>query len=394
MESQFILPVIAIVWFLLVAHFLTAIGRIFFQREMLETTTGFSEESWPFVSIIIPARNEEKNITRCLEGLLNQSYPKDRYRIIVVDDDSSDRTAARVMSLQELHPNLCLVSADGLPEGWTGKNHACALGAKHATGVFLCFIDADLFAGPHLLSSAISYAVDHRVALLSLSPFQELVSLAERILLPGIFICIASTMNFKNINKSSKPDAVANGQFLLFKRESYDAVSGHEGIRGEIMDDLALARKIKASGLRLAFLFGDALARTRMYDRWTAIWEGFSKNLSEIVRTERISRVIGKGIQFLMLAWMPLALPLLTCSALAQSSNLLSCLSFYLAMAGAAGLLIAMIATIKTLGLPAGYALFFPVSLTMFVIILINSFMGKRMGRRAWKGRVYQSDDS
>lgn len=262
---------IAIAGFFVVAHFLTTIGRVFFQRKMIETVKGSPDESWPQVTLIIPVRNEELNIRRCLEGLLAQSYPADRFKIIVVDDGSSDRTLFKVMALQRHHPNLYLMEAGELPEGWTGKNHACHAGAEQATGDFIGFVDADLFAGPHLLSSAISHATIHRVDLLSVSPFQEIISPAERVLLPGIFLCIAATMNFTDINDPAKPDAVANGQFLLFQRESCDAISGHGGIKGEITDDLAFAKKIKASGRRLELLFGDHLARTRIYTGWLHI---------------------------------------------------------------------------------------------------------------------------
>ena len=201
----------------------------------------------PHVTIVILARNEELNIERCVSSFLKQSYPRDRLEIIVVDDNSTDSTAAVVRKVMDDHPELKLITAEELPAGWTGKNHACWTGAGQARGKWYCFVDADVVADPHLLETAMQFAESKHLGLLSINPFQELVSVSERCLLPGIFFGIAGTMNFKRINDPESPDAIANGQFMLFSRSVYESIGGHGAVRNVIMEDIALARIVKRS---------------------------------------------------------------------------------------------------------------------------------------------------
>ena len=347
----------------------------------------------PFVSIIIPARNEELNIKRCVSSFLGQSYPADRYEIIVVDDNSTDNTASIVQRMMTDHPQLKLISAEALPEGWTGKNHACWTGAGQAGGEWYCFVDADVASDPRLLETAMSFSESNRLGLLSINPFQELVSVSERCLLPGIFFAIAGTMNFKNINDPNSPDAIANGQFMLFRRSAYESVGGHRAVRNVLMEDIELAIIVKRSGVPFCWVFGENLIRTRMYRSFVTIWEGFSKNIADVMNITGAGASIHNCLKSLLLAWLPLLLPMWALFFVIQNQN--SSFLYWgigMALAGSAIMFASALSTIRFLNLPLFYVLCFPLGLTMHTAITIQSLRQRKIGKRKWKGRTYSED--
>jgi chlorobactene glucosyltransferase len=233
---------ISIAWFIFILYFLYTIGKAYFNREFLTVDDPEDTFNKSDLTVIIPARNEEKNIMQCLTSLLNQSIPEHTYSVVVVDDNSSDNTTTIVRQLQQDHPRLHLVDAEELPNGWTGKNHACFKGVDVAEGNWYCFMDADIQAEPDLLKSALHFAKAQRIDLLSLNPFQELVSMTERLLLPAVFVSIATSMNFRHVNNPDRPEAIANGQFMLFSRRVYEAIEGHASVRNEVMEDMAFSQ--------------------------------------------------------------------------------------------------------------------------------------------------------
>ena len=381
---------IATVWFIFILYFLYAIGKAYFSRQFLPAEGKKDIPQHPFLSLIIPARNEEANIERSLTSFINQSYPQDKYKIIVVDDNSSDNTASIVQGLQEGYPNVFLVKADELPEGWTGKNNACWKGVEFAKGEWYCFIDADVSADNELLERALSFALSKGTDLLSINPFQELVSFSERLFLPAVFLSIASSINFSHINDPERPESMANGQFMLFKKTVYDEIGGHHSIRSEVMDDLAFARIVKEGGHRLYLLFADGLIRTRMYRNASQIWKGFSKNLVEIMRHEGTVTSIVHSLKFLLLGWMPVVLPLLAFYKLGACGNdLIYNWAFGISMLGTAIMFITCFMAIKALKIPFIYILSFPLGFTMHAFITINSLWQSKKGNIEWKGRTY-----
>jgi len=381
----------AIAWFIFVLYFLYIIGKIYFNREFLVVDDKTKIAELPFLSVIIPARNEESNIERCVTSLVNQSYPGDKYKIIVVDDNSSDNTATIVREIQIGHPNVHLVGAGELPKGWTGKNNACWQGVALAEGEWYCFVDADIVAAPELLETAIGFAVTKQIDMLSINPFQELVSFSERLLLPAVFLAIASSMNFGHVNDPSRPEALANGQFMLFKRKVYEAIEGHYAVRDNIMDDIAFARVVKQSGYLLYWIFGDDLIRTRMYQSYSQIWEGFSKNLVDIIGVRSIITSLLTSLKFLLLGWMPVLLPFWAMYRLSGGDgNLFNFWILSLSILGTAAIFILCIMTVKALKIPFRYGLFFPLGFTIYAFLTANSFWRRKKGGRRWKGRVYE----
>ncbi|MFC1811440.1 glycosyltransferase [Thermodesulfobacteriota bacterium] len=381
---------IATAWLIFVLYFLYVIGKIYFTRELLTPFSKPDGLKLPFLTVIIPARNEASNIERCVDSLLNQSYPDDRYKIIVVDDDSEDNTAAIVRKIQADHPHLNLAEAGELPEGWTGKNNACWKGAAIAEGEWYCFVDADTIAAPDLLGTTVAFAATHHIDMLSLNPFQELISISERLLLPAVFISIAASMNFTRVNDPSRPEALANGQFILFRQSVYKAMNGHSAVRGEIMDDIALAKVVKQSGYRLYWMFGDELIRTRMYQSFSDIWEGFSKNLGDIMRDDSALTSAFTAFKSLLLGWMPVMLPFLTGHGLSTGKgSMLAYWTFGLSVLGTAAIFVFCLLTIKALKIPFGYVLSSPLGFTMHSLLTLNSLWNRVKGERKWKGRRY-----
>lgn len=228
------------------------------------------------VSAIIPARNEEDAIARAVESVAVQPEIRE---VIVVNDQSTDRTAAILAELAAKIPKLKILHVDRLPEGWVGKNYAVSLGASVANEEWLLFTDADTY---HMLGStrrALNDAVEHNAVLVSYSPEQELGSFWERALIPVVYSRLAVRYPFARVNNPALPDAAANGQFLMILRETYRAVGGHTAISDQVLEDVALARRVKRAGYGIYFTAPMATVQTRMYRTFAAMWQGWTKNL-------------------------------------------------------------------------------------------------------------------
>lgn len=380
---------ISLITFLTVSHFLIKLAKQFVSREILVDQHIVPPDPFPMVSVIIPARNEEKNIEKCIRSLMAQTYDRQRYEIIAVDDGSSDNTLKIIKKLKKEGVNLTVTQARALPDGWTGKNNACYCGAALAQGQWFCFIDADTFAEPDLLKKTIAYAMDRQIDLLSINPSQQMISLSELIVLPGIFLSIASRMDFKKSNDPKSEEAIANGQFMLFNRETYNGLGGHCAVRHHVMEDLTFARLVKKSGRRVFWGFGDRLIHTRMYRDGRDIWQGFSKNLCGIVNVSSLPGAAATLLQGGILGWAPLVMTMVSVAGFQPSdpfsvaAGLLNSMSF-LAMT------IFGVMSIKAFHIPLIYACTLPVGFTMYGIITLNSFLQKKRGTRTWKQRTYR----
>ncbi|MGH9688624.1 MAG: glycosyltransferase [Candidatus Acidiferrales bacterium] len=228
------------------------------------------------VSAIIPARNEEESIARAVESVAAQAEVGE---VIVVNDQSTDRTGEILRELAARIPKLKVLAAGDLPPGWMGKNHAVAIGAAAAQGDWLLFTDADTYHHLGSTRRALADAVDHSVVLVSYSPEQEMESFWERAAIPFVFGRLAARFSFAQVNDPRRSEAAANGQFLLILRDAYEAVGGHAAIAGEVLEDVALARRVKSQGYGIYFTAPIGIVRTRMYRSFGALWQGWTKNL-------------------------------------------------------------------------------------------------------------------
>jgi glycosyltransferase involved in cell wall biosynthesis len=232
------------------------------------------------VSAIIPARNEEASIARAVESVAAQAEVDE---VIVVDDQSTDRTAAILSELALRFPKLKVLEAGELRAGWVGKNHAAAVGAAKAKGEWLLFTDADTCHLPGAMRRALADAVDQDAVMVSYSPEQEMETWWERALIPFVYWRLSERFAFARVNNPNLPDAAANGQFILVLREVYEKLGGHSAVRGEILEDVALARRAKNAKFGIYFAAPLGTIRTRMYRSFGAMWEGWTKNLYPLI---------------------------------------------------------------------------------------------------------------
>jgi chlorobactene glucosyltransferase len=345
-------------------------------------------EAAPHVTIIVPARDEAANIGRCLQSLLAQDYPASRLAIIVVDDHSADDTAAIVRTLAAAHPQLSLLSSPPLPPRWTGKSHACWVGARAAAPAseWLCFLDADVWGERKLLSSATHAASEQHLDLLSLAPRQELKSFAERLILPCGLILLSFTQDLRKVQAQSGADVTATGQFMLIRRDAYEALGGHAAVSGVICEDLEIARHLKQSGRAVLLMSGEDVVSTRMYTGWRTLWPGLAKNLVDTLGG-RLSTLTVAAIA-VILAWAAIAVPLVDIIGWARDAPV-AWTALILALLASAAAFALHIAAARHFRIPLYYGLLFPLGYTVGAVMAVDSVCRRLRGRVSWKGRIY-----
>jgi chlorobactene glucosyltransferase len=231
----------------------------------------------PLISVCIPARNEERNIRECVEALLGQDYPN--LEVIVLDDRSSDSTPLILAEIASRDSRLHPISGSDLPKGWAGKPHALFQAAAQARGDWLCLVDADTFAAPETLSSCYAKAVEAHADMFTIMTFQILGSFWEKVVMPLVMTALSVGFSPRKVNDPNSKDAIANGQFILIKRSTYDYIGGYESVKDQIVEDKAIAERVKWSGYRLIVADGMGITRTRMYTSLSEMWEGWTKNI-------------------------------------------------------------------------------------------------------------------
>jgi cellulose synthase/poly-beta-1,6-N-acetylglucosamine synthase-like glycosyltransferase len=238
----------------------------------------------PIVSVIIPAYNEADNIQECVMSVLNStSLSSDNLEVWVVDDQSTDETLTILKRLQQNLNDLRLKIICGLPrpekQVWTGKNWACAQATERSCGEYLLFIDADVRLKLGAIETVIHKAEIEKTDLLNCIPALVCDSLAEWLVQPLIFINMLIAFNSTVVKNPNTKTAFAAGPFMLFRHSAYNQVGGHCAVASKVAEDVALARLIKHSGLKLQYVLGADLATLRMYRSWGALWEGWTKVL-------------------------------------------------------------------------------------------------------------------
>jgi glycosyltransferase involved in cell wall biosynthesis len=232
------------------------------------------------VTALVPARNEETVIAACIESLAVQP---EIGQILVIDDQSTDATAQIVRELMKKIPQLELLQTGELPEGWVGKNHALWTGVQAAKGGWFLFTDADATHSRDSTARALQIAEEERAVLVSFSPEQLTGAWYEKALVPFIYLRLAKRFSYDQVNDPKSPVAAANGQFLLIRRDVYHEIRGHQGVAGEILEDVAIAVRVKSLGQKIWFGSGKGAVQVRMYRSFDAMWEGWKKNLYRLM---------------------------------------------------------------------------------------------------------------
>lgn len=346
----------------------------------------------PLISVIIPVRNEERNIRRCLESMFRQTYPN--LEVIVVNDRSSDRTPQILEELAQEDSRLQVIQGSPLPEGWAGKPHALWQGSKAARGEWLCFIDADTFATPELIASVYAAARANGSDLFSLLTAQKLDTFWEKTLQPLVFTALMVGFRPHKVNDPRQPDAIANGAFLFFHRAAYEAIGGHQSVADSIVEDRDLAKRIKNAGLRLLIADGRGVMTTRMYTSFSEIWEGWTKNMFLGLHDHPRLAALGVfgGILGLMGALVMPAWLIAGIIWLVKGGGAYAALVVLQAVTAWIYLLYWRIQVNHEMEVSPWYAFTFPIGSFVFAAMLITSALKVTSGKGVtWKGRRYMA---
>lgn len=337
---------------------------------------------FPSVSILVPARNEEKNIANCLNSLLNQDYPN--FQVHVLDDNSSDNTWKIITELASKNERLIIHKGKPLPNDWLGKHWACYQLAEKADSEILLFTDADTYHHPETLSNAISALEELNADLITAFPREHVITWGERLMVPLFPWFIISFLPLIVAYRVQSPAFSAGiGQFMLFRRKAYDAIGGYSAIKQEVVDDVALARKIKANGLRWRMINGIDRISCRMYVGFKEAYKGFAKNLFagfgyHILKFSFIW--IWIGIAFLQ----PIIMLFMNISG--YYANIIS---FALSSLGIAfSLLIWFFSNLK-FRFPLYLTLLYPINIILAIVIAFGSMIITLTGKAGWKGRKF-----
>ena len=336
------------------------------------------------VSVLIPARDEAETIERCVRAVLACTQSPDE--VIVYDDDSSDATAGIVARLAAEDGRVRLLRGVPLPPGWVGKPHACHRLAGGASGDVLVFLDADTEAFPECLARIGSIFDDFRAEVVTAATRQVTRTWAERWIIPLLHLTYVAWLPLPLVWRSREPRfLVANGQLLAIRRAALRACGGWASVRAEVVDDMALCRRAKATGGRVVFADGHLMARCRMYRGAGEVWRGFSKNLAEgvggtmagvLAVTALYGIVFGApyaGVAAALLNARPILLP----SAIGVAANVLI-----------------RIALALRLRQPLEGVVLHPLAVVGLMGIAVNSFRWSRRGDIRWRGRRYASREA
>jgi cellulose synthase/poly-beta-1,6-N-acetylglucosamine synthase-like glycosyltransferase len=336
--------------------------------------------SSPQISAIVPARNEESVIAACVESLAVQP---EMAEILVIDDQSSDRTAEIVLALSGKYSNIRLLKAAELPPGWVGKNNAVWIGARAARSEWLLFTDADAVHGKNSGATALSTAEENGAALVSFSPEQVMETWYEKAVIPYVFTRLGRRFRFAEVNNLECSAAAANGQFILIRRDAYESVGGHASIAGDVLEDVALARHVKAAGFRIWFGSGKGIVRVRMYRSFTAMWEGWKKNLYSLMggSVKAVKTEIARAL-------LPILLVLMTAIGIGGITKSILVAAVVLGM-GVLGILIGYGAELESNGFSARLLAYGIPGRMLFAAMLWASYRDHRSGQVEWKGRTY-----
>lgn len=324
------------------------------------------------VSILIPARNEGRNIAQCLESVLVQQHLAN-YSVIVLDDSSTDETNSIVKKFAAENPNLTLLYGQELPEGWTGKNFACWQLANAASDSrYLVFIDADVRLRPAAVARSINALNKYRWKFISPYPKQIAKSVSEWLIQPLLQWSWITTLPLRVAERSLRPQlTAANGQFLIFDRNAYFDAGGHKSIREEVLDDINLARQMKRSGYRGNVIDGSTIAQCRMYQSWRELRDGYSKSLWSAFGS--FSGALLVIIFLISLYIFPLFI-----AAFGWQWGIFLLLT---------ALISRLMAAIRSQSSVTS-ALFHPIAITLLCYLILRSWWLKRKNRLEWKSRA------
>ena len=346
----------------------------------------------PLISVCVPARNEERNIRRCVENLLAQDYPN--FEVSVLDDRSSDSTPEILDNLAKVSNfrKVNIIHGSDLPEGWAGKPHALYQAAAAARGEWLCFVDADTFLSPFALSSCYAKAIETKADMFTIMTFQILGSFWEKVIMPLVMTALSVGFSPRKVNDPARKDAIANGQFILIKRSVYQAIGGHESVKDQIVEDKAISEQVKWNGYRLIVADGMLVARTRMYTSLSEMWEGWTKNIYLGLREQTsllLLGVFGALVALIAALFLPVW-PILGIAWYIRTSSWMALTVVVESLLLWAYLIYTRGRVANKMKISEWYAFTTPLGAAVFAAMMITSAFRVLTGKGVtWKGRMY-----
>jgi glycosyltransferase involved in cell wall biosynthesis len=351
------------------------------KMEILKRPSSPVPDPPPKVSVLIPAKDEVKQIEKCVSSVLRQDYPN--FEVIVSDDRSTDGTGEVLDAIAAKDSRLRVVhlKEGSLPSGWGGKSWALHNALEHSSGQWLLFVDADVELEPDVMSATIGRAAERGYDLISLLPRFVSGTFSEGVLQPlaGAATTVMFAVSMTNSSKSKT--AFANGQYLCVRREAYDAIGGHEAIRGTLSEDVALARKLKSAGFKPRLGWGDGWGTVRMYEGVGAIFRGWSRNFY-VGSLGKPWRIIGL-IAFLLLCIYSF-FPALAWGLEMGSTRWLAIAGLhYFAMTTVAAFMYSWAHE------PPWYGILLPFGCLVLLAIAVKSLWICKTGKVSWRGTQY-----
>ena len=335
-------------------------------------------ETFPKVSILVPARNEERNIRKCVRSLLAQDYPN--FELLVLNDNSTDATEEILAKFND--SRLKVFSGKPLPEDWMGKHWACNQLAEQATNEIILFIDADTWHHPKMLRAAVSAFLAEKADFASALPREEVRSWGEKLIIPFIPWSLITFLPMIIARRTQRPMLSASiGQFMIFKKEAYLKIGGYSAIRDQVLDDVTFGRRVKAFGLRWRFFDGTDYITCRMYRNFRETYNGLTRYVFPALKNSMVSFVAAFAL-YLAAIFGPLLIILLWLLGITINANLLT-ICFTLVIV----LFLSWIISNKRFKFPLYLAIIYPVTFGLMAYIAYGSMIRALAGKIKWKGR-------
>ena len=343
----------------------------------------------PRVSVILPARNEENFIQKCLDSLTAQDYPN--YEIITIDDSSEDSTGSIIAQYAKKNSKVIHVSAGPKPEGWMGKNWACMEGYKKVTGELLLFTDADTKFEKNVISLAVSHLESFSLDALTAIPKMVCLDFWTRITLPVLSTFLHTRFSAMRVNDPTKNTGYFFGSFFIIRKKTYDTVGTHEGVKHEIIEDGALGKKVKESGHKMKMVRADHLIDAVWARDWSTLWNGLKRLMIPLfLQNGKIA--VGIFFAVLFLLFMPYVM--LAYSIPFVNSSLSSNIIFASSISSSVLLYSACLIDSRALGIKTKHAICSPLgSLIVVSGFLTGLLHAKTNAGVSWRGRKYSMKD-
>ncbi|MEM3089973.1 MAG: glycosyltransferase [Candidatus Nitrosotenuis sp.] len=343
----------------------------------------------PMVSVILPARNEEGFIEKCLDSLLEQDY--ENYEIIAIDDSSEDGTGKIISEYAKKNPRIVHVSARPKPDGWMGKNWACMEGYKKTQGELLLFTDSDTTHSRNVISLAVSHLLSAELDALTVIPKMNCLDRWTKITLPVLSTFLHTRFSALRVNDPTKKTGYFFGSFFIIRKSVYEKVGMHEGVKSEIIEDGALGKKVKKSGFKLRMVRGDHLVDAVWARDWPTLWHAL-KRLMIPLYLQNGKAAIGVFFAVLFLLFMPYVFLVYSALLLQYSSSFAI---LFASSAVSAGLLYAAgLYDARELKIPAKYAACGPLGSLVIVAGFLAGLAHAKSNRSvSWRGRQYHMRD-